>query len=145
MVRRGQPSAQAPVPLLPVPERLVAAHEDGEGLTEKRHVEEALEIRLRNYGQAPSEAPKVSCRSMEQRENVGRRVLALTEVHDEPDVAGGDGSAKELCEIGSRATLQLDEDHRGTCARHMTRLDHDRSIPTSAKLETSSAISSSRS
>ena len=143
MVRRGQPSAAAPVPLSPVPERLVAAREDGEGLTEKRHVEQALEIRLRHDGQAPSEASKVSCCSMEQRENVRRRVLALTEVDDEPDIASGDGSAEELCEIGGRAALQLDQDDRGRCARYMTRLDHDLSVPASPKLETSSAIPSS--
>src|SRR4026207_1398852 len=107
MVRRGQPSAAAPVPLSPVPKRLVAAHEDGECLTEKRHVEQALEIRLRHDGQAPSQASQVSCGSMEKGENVRRRVLALTEVDDEPDIASGDGSAEELFEIGGRAALQL--------------------------------------
>ena len=143
MVRRGQPIAQAPVPLSPVPERLFAAHEDGEGLTEKRHVEEPLEIRLRHDGQAPSEASKVSCCSMKQRQNVGRRVFALAEIDDESNVASGDGSAEELCEISGRAALEFDEDDRRRCARYMTRLDHDRSVPASARLETSSAIPSS--
>ena len=143
MVRRGQPSAAAPVPLSPVPERLVAAHEDGEGLTEKRHVEQALEIRLRHDGQAPSQASQVSCGSMEKGENVRRRVLALTEVDDEPDIASGDGSAEELFEIGGRAALQLHQDDRRRCARNMTRLDHDLLVPASPKLETSSTILSS--
>ena len=93
MVRRGQPSAPAPVPLSPVPEGLVAARENGDGPTKKRHVEQALEIRLRHDGQAPSEASKVSCCAMEQRENVRGRVLALTEVDDEPDSSSGDCSA----------------------------------------------------
>ena len=112
MVRRGQPIAQAPVPLSPVPERLFAAHEDREGLTEKRHVEEALEIRLRHDGQAPSEASKMSCCSMKQRQNVRRRIHVLTEIDDEPDIAGGDGSAEELRKISGRAALELDEDDR---------------------------------
>ena len=143
MVRRGQPIAQAPVPLSPVPERLFAAHEDGARLTEKRHVEQALEVRLRHDGQAPSEASKLSCCSMKQREKVRRCVRALTEIDDESHVASGDGSAEELCEIGGRAALELDEDDRERCARYMTRLDHDLSVPTSVKLETSSAIPSS--
>ena len=82
---------------------------------------------------------------MKQRQNVGRRVLALTEIEDESDVPSSDGSAEELCEIGGRAALELDEDDRGRCARYMTRLDHDLSVPTSARVETSSAIPSSRS
>ena len=134
----------APVPLSPVPDRLFAAHEDGEGLTEKRHVEQALEIRLRHDGEAPSEASKVSRCSMKQRENVRRRVLALTEIDDESDIASCDRGAEELCEIGGRAALQLDDDDRRRCARYMTRLDHDLSVPTSAGLESSSAIPSSR-
>src|SRR5512144_3068822 len=92
--------------LRPGPERLVARRVDTEGLTEQREVEEAAQLGLRgDDGEPAAERPQLASRAVQHQEELGARVPALAQIHDDADVSRADCSAQQARQIGRRGPL----------------------------------------